>query len=254
MNNIQKAIALIESFMTGDTEIAEKYVSDNYIQHNLEFFDGKEKLIETIKYISSLDTKTLVTNVRAFEDANIVILHNLYNFAGAGEQVAFDIFKFEDNLIVEHWDNLMPTAKANKSGHLQIDGTNNIIDLHKTNENKVVVENFVKDILMGRNIKKINSYFDGDNYIQHNPQIGDGLSGLVEALKEMESLNIKMTYDKIHNVFGSGNFVLVISEGSFANEHTSFYDLFRVENNKIAEHWDVVEPINKNPKHNNGKF
>ena len=40
-----------------------------------------------------------------------------------------------------------------------------------------------------------------------------------------------------------GNFVLVISEGSFAGRATSFDDLFRVKNGKIAEHWDTIEAV-----------
>jgi predicted SnoaL-like aldol condensation-catalyzing enzyme len=39
-----------------------------------------------------------------------------------------------------------------------------------------------------------------------------------------------------------GNFVLVVSEGSFAGRATSFDDLFRVKNGKIAEHWDTIAP------------
>jgi len=47
-----------------------------------------------------------------------------------------------------------------------------------------------------------------------------------------------------------------VSEGSFGGEHTSFYDLFCVENGKIAEHWDVVEtiPARGEWKNDNGKF
>ena len=65
-----------------------------------------------------------------------------------------------------------------------------------------------------------------------------------------------MEYHEIHNVLGEGNFVLVVSEGKFAGENTSFYDLFRVENNKIAEHWDVIETILAEDQHmnDNGKF
>ena len=49
--------------------------------------------------------KTTVNNIRAFEDGNKVFLQTIYNFAGAGEQVAFDIFRFDaDGKIAEHWD------------------------------------------------------------------------------------------------------------------------------------------------------
>ncbi len=50
--------------------------------------------------------------------------------------------------------------------------------------------------------------------------------------------------------------MLTISEGTFADEATSFYDLFRVENGKIVEHWDVMETIIPKDewKNANGKF
>ena len=63
-------------------------------------------------------------------------------------------------------------------------------------------------------------------------------------------------YDRVHNVVGEGNFVLVLAEGSFGDRPVSYYDLYRIDNGKIAEHWDTIEPIPpraewKNP---NGKF
>ena len=67
---------------------------------------------------------------------------------------------------------------------------------------------------------------------------------------------ITMKYDRVHKVLGEGNFVLVVSEWQFAGKPTSFYDLFRVHDGKVAEHWDTLEAIpgpgeSKNP---NGKF
>lgn len=82
------------------------------------------------------------------------------------------------------------------------------------------------------------------------------MSGLGAALTSMAEQGIEMKYDTIHNVIGQGNFVLVVSEGTFGGKHTSFYDLFRVENGKIAEHWDVIETILPDSEHanTNGKF
>ena len=50
--------------------------------------------------------------------------------------------------------------------------------------------------------------------------------------------------------------MLAVSEGSFAGNPTSFYDLFRLENGKIAEHWDTLETIPPRDqwKNDNGKF
>ena len=53
-----------------------------------------------------------------------------------------------------------------------------------------------------------------------------------------------MKYDKAHKVLGEGHFVLVVSEGTFGDRPTSFYDLCRIQNGKIAEHWDpATKPV-----------
>ena len=49
-----------------------------------------------------------------------------------------------------------------------------------------------------------------------------------------------MIYDKTYQVLADGNYGLAVSEGSFVGAHTCYYDLFRVENGKTAEHWDIT--------------
>ena len=104
--------------------------------------------------------------------------------------------------------------------------------------------------------RKLTSYFEGDTYIQHNTGIADGLSGLGAAQEALGKQGIKMIYDKTYQVLADGNYALAVSDGSFGGVHTSYYDLFRVENGKIAEHWDVMETIaDKSTWQNqNGKF
>ncbi len=66
-----------------------------------------------------------------------------------------------------------------------------------------------------------------------------------------------LQYDKIHKVLGEGKFVLTVSEGKFGKgDHVAYYDLFRVEDGKIVEHWDIIEtiPPQSDWKNNNGKF
>ena len=64
-------------------------------------------------------------------------MQTVYNFAGAGEQVAFDIFRFDENgKIAEHWDNLAAKAEPTPSGRTQIDGTMELKDLDKTEANR----------------------------------------------------------------------------------------------------------------------
>ncbi len=257
MTNTQKALELINTFATGDTEKAASLLAESYIQHNLAYGTGREAFVGSVSYLASAPVKTTVKNIRAFEDGDKVFLQTLYNFAGAGEQVAFDIFRIDENgLIAEHWDNLASVAAPNPSGHTQTDGSLEIADLDKTKENRELVKNFLYDVMQGNNSAKTPDYFEGDVYIQHNTSIADGLSGLGAALAAMAEQNIQMIYDKVHQVLAQGNFVLAVSEGTFGGTPTSYYDLWRIENGKIAEHWDVMETIAEKStwQNQNGKF
>jgi len=253
ISNKEKAVALLNSIETGDTS-AIKYVNPEvYTQHNLSIGDGLAGFGAVLQALPKGSAKVNVQ--RSFEDGEYVFTHTEYNFFGP--KVGFDLFRFKDGLIVEHWDNLdVKSDKPNPSGHSQLDGATTITDLDKTEQNKTLVKNFIESILIKGEMEKLTGFFDGDNYIQHNTNISDGLSGLGQALEAMAEQGIKMVYTKNYAVLGEGNFVLSISEGQLGGVETSFYDLFRVEKGKIAEHWDVIEAIIPKDqwKNTNGKF
>lgn len=249
----QKVVDLLKSIETGATEPVSYINPDKYIQHNLTIEDGLEGFGAVLDMLPPNTAK--VNTVRVFQDGDFVFTHTDYSFFGP--KIGFDIFRFEDGEIVEHWDNLQETPKKiNPSGHSMIDGPTKVSNTNKTEVNKILVKDFVKEILINGKFKKLSKYFNGNEYIQHNPQISDGLSGLIQALENLASQGIMIKYEKIHRVLGEGNFVLVVSEGKFGKKSTSFYDLFRVENGKIKEHWDVIETIPPRTewKNENGKF
>lgn len=255
--NTEKALALIGTFASGDTDTARELLDENYIQHNLAYGTGRDAFLGSVEYLASAPVKTTVNNIRAFEDGNYVFLHTIYNFAGAGEQVAFDVFRFDENgKIAEHWDNLASVAAPNPSGHTQTDGATAVTDLDKTDENKQLVQGFVEDVLMGKDPDALSSYFDGNTYIQHNTGIADGLDGLGAALAAYAEQGIDMIYKETHLLIGQGNFVLAASEGTLGGVPVTYYDMFRVENGKIAEHWDVIENLADEStwQNDNGKF
>lgn len=173
-----------------------------------------------------------------------------------GPKIGFDIFRFEDGLIVEHWDNLQEKVEKTASGRTQTDGVTTAKDLEKTEANKALIQGFIEKVFMGGQMNLLPTYFNGDIYLQHNPMVPDGLSGLGKAMQEMAKQGMVMRYNKVHKILGEGNFVLTASEGLLGDKPTTYYDLFRIENGKIAEHWDVIEPLmpKEQWKNNNGKF
>lgn len=253
ISNKEKAIALIESLETRAKEPIAYIHQEKYIQHNLGVADGLAGFGEVMANAPEDGFKAKV--VRAFEDGEFVILHTAYDFFGP--KAGFDIFRFEEGLIVEHWDNLAPITPPNPSNRTQLDGSTEIVDTKKTGENKALVSNFVKDVLQDGKADMLTTYINPEKYLQHNSSIADGLDGLGKALQYFAENNLILQYDTVHGVFGEGNFVLTVSEGKFgAGVHSSFYDLFRIENGKLVEHWDIIEPIvpQSERKNNNGKF
>lgn len=255
--NIENALALINTFANGDAELAATLLDEGYIQHNLAYGTGRDAFVGSVEYLAAADAPTTVNTIRSFADGDYVFLQTVYNFAGAGEQVALDIFRFnEAGLIAEHWDNLASVAEPNPSGHTQIDGTIDIAEPSRTAQNRQLVCDFLFDVMQGNKPEKTPDYFDGDTYIQHNTAIADGLNGLSDALAALAEQGIEMIYDRTHMVLAQGDFVLAVSEGSYAGAPTSYYDLWRVANGKIAEHWDVMETIADASTwaNDNGKF
>ena len=249
----QQVVDLLKSIETGDAGPVAYINPAKYKQHNLAVGDGLAGFGAVLAQLPKGSAK--VNTVRVFQDGDHVFAHTEYNFFGP--KIGFDVFRFEDGRIVEHWDNLQVTpAHANPSGRTMTDGETRASDLHLTDTNKALVKRFVDDILVNGRMALLAGYFDGDNYLQHNPQIGDKLSGLGAALQAMAKQGLTMKYDTVHKVLGEGNFVLTLSEGQFAGRHVAFYDLFRVQNGKIAEHWDTIEEIPERAawKNANGKF
>ena len=253
LTNKEKAVALLNSFNTGDQTPISYINPEKYIQHNLAVGDGLAGFGEVMQHAPEGGFKANV--IRAFEDGDFVFTHTEYDFFGP--KAAFDVFRFENGLIVEHWDNLSEVTPPNPSGRTQFDGAVDITDIDKTTANRNTVEGFVNDILLNGQMDKLTTYINPQKYIQHNSAAADGLDGLGAALEYFAQNGLVMEYDKIHKVLGEGNFVLTLSEGKFGKgEHVAFYDLFRLENDQIVEHWDVIQPIPQQSewKNNNGKF
>jgi predicted SnoaL-like aldol condensation-catalyzing enzyme len=250
---VLKAIAVLESLESGNSEAITAYINpDKYIQHNQGLPDGRAAMLGALDHLKEMGTKVSIK--RTFTDGDYVALHSEYDFFGP--KIGFDIFRFENGLIVEHWDNIQDKVEKTPSHHTMIDGPAAIKDIDKTDVNKAYVKSYVENILLGKNPDLLASYFAGDHYIQHNPHIADGLSGLGAALQGLRERNIEFKYTHLHQVIGQGDFVLTLSEGLFEGQHTSFYDLFRVEDGKIAEHWDVIEAIlpAEKRKNSNSRF
>lgn len=252
MTNKEKAAAVNKAVETGNPATISDIVREDYVQHTPPVPDGRKGLIGLIQKIANKDLPApVIKNVRVFEDGEFMVLH--HDVQWPNRKAMIEIFRFKEGLAVEHWSGVQDHPEKTANGHTMVDGATTVTDKAYTEKNKALVKSFVETILIKGQFDKIGDYYHND-IIQHNPYIDNTIDGLKNGIANLQKQGITLQIEKIHYVIGEGNFVLTVSEGKFAGKPTAFFDLFRVENGKVAEHWDVLQEIPAQMAHNNGMF
>ena len=252
-NRKKQIFALLKGIETGDASSVVVVNQSKYIQHNPQTHEGGEGLATLFKRLSKSNPR--VNIVRIFEDGEYVFAHTEYDFASSN--IGFEVFRFEGDQTVEHWDNIQHRQGPNASGHTMVDGPTEASDLDKTEVNREIVNSFIDEILINGQFDALEQYIDEECYMEHNPRFADDLSSLRTALSKPVLINVSaIQYEKNHRLLAEGDFVLSASEGTVNGVQTAFYDLFRISSGKIVEHWDTTEQIPPRDewKNNNGKF
>lgn len=244
--------ALLKSIETGDPGPVAVVNEAKYIQHNPQTQEGSEGLAALFQRLSR--TSPRVNIVRAFEDGDFVFGHTEYDFAS--RKIGFEVFRFEDGHAVEHWDNIQERKGPNRSGHSMVDGPTEASDTEKTEQNRALVRRFAEEVLVGQKVDSLGDFISAGSYTEHNPRLSDDVAVLSAALTETGQGQRHIDYQRIHRVLAEGNFVLCVSEGTYGGVHSAFYDLFRIADGMIVEHWDTTEKIAPRSawKNDNGKF
>ena len=86
--------------------------------------------------------------------------------------------------------------------------------------------------------------YGGPYYIQHNPQAPDGFEAFVEFVQGFAEQFPQMSVD-IKRAVAEGDLVVTHSllKTSPEDRGTAMADIFRLEDGKVVEHWDVVQPV-----------
>ncbi len=228
--------------------------NDTFIQHNLNIGEGKQEYIDYLEIKQQEGLK--VELIRALQDSNYVFVQSLQETQYEEAQVVYNLFRYEGEFIVENWENREALQPINSSGRSQIDGPNTVVDLEQTEVNKAQVKRFLTTLFIDKDLNMIDTFFHNNQYLQHNPQIKDGVSSFKDVITQLHESGTEVGYETIHHIIGEGNYVLAISEGYLGKEQMAFFNLFRIESQKIAEHWDAIEtiPFYKSWKNSNGKF
>jgi predicted SnoaL-like aldol condensation-catalyzing enzyme len=95
----------------------------------------------------------------------------------------------------------------------------------------------------------------GKYYRQHDPAVEDGFDGMSKFVFWIRD-NYPLARMHLKRVFADGNFVIMHSNWvrSPGGRGEAVVDIFRLENGKVVEHWDVIQPIPETSANNNTMF
>jgi predicted SnoaL-like aldol condensation-catalyzing enzyme len=120
--------------------------------------------------------------------------------------------------------------------------------------NKKVVLDFYEKGLNQKDFDAAAKHF-GPKYIQHNPTAPDGIEGFKAfiAFRKDKFPNAK---SEIKRAFAEGDYVILHVHGvrEPGERGVAIVDIFRLENGKIVEHWDVIQPVPEKAANDNGMF
>ena len=122
---------MLKGIETGDPASVAEVNEEKYIQYDPQTQEGSEGLAALFKRLSM--TNPRVNLVRVFADGDYVFAHTEYDFAT--RRIGFEVFRFEDDLAVEHWDNIQQRRGPNPTGRTMVDGPTEATDLDLTESN-----------------------------------------------------------------------------------------------------------------------
>ena len=138
----------------------------------------------------------------------------------------------------------MNVALENRDGYLD----------PKLEANKKTVMAFYEAGLNNKDFEAA-SKFIGDRYVQHNPLIADGIDGFKTFLGFLKE-TFPGLRGEIKKVLAEGDYVILHAHGVRVpgDRGSAIIDIFKLENGKIVEHWDVMQPIPESAVNQNGMF
>jgi predicted SnoaL-like aldol condensation-catalyzing enzyme len=227
-------VAAIEQlFERGDIAAVDNYWGEPYLQHNPIAASGVAAFRALFSGLIR-PGNSIYTLSRVVGECELVLIHGDYTSFGGP---TFDMFRVEGGRLVEHWDAAATGAGPNASGHTALDGESVVRDVELTARNEALVLAFVERVLIARAVDAIDDYMS-PALIEHDPESRDGSDAYLQSLRDRA-----ITYQQVHHQIGDGNFVFVLSEGAVGGTAVAHYDLFRVDGERIVEHWDARRDV-----------
>lgn len=252
----------------GQVEAADQYLAEDYIQHNPSLPTGREAVKEIFSSFvprQEVAPKTVqdpVVTIIAEGDYVVMAFVTEYDEPdgnGTYTSTHFDMYRFENGMIVEHWDSGQiqrgqETPEFGNGGPVPIIGTRGLAQLDmlynddpRLFENKRLVFDLWRHIPESGAEELADIYMD-PTYIQHNPNAATGREGAKAYFALRPDTPIETTLeDPLVALVAEGDLVVQVlqEERPHPNKpgeiyYVAWFDMFRIEGGRVIEHWDTA--------------
>lgn len=237
LSNKQKVL-LFYKLIVGQrkAELIPEFVLEDYKQHNPTVAQGRAGITAMINYLKTLplppaDAPSPI--IRCIQEGDLVITHLDITFMGK-HLVVIDLFKLKDGMLAEHWDVIQEMPDQTGQSITATNGTSAIHETASAQNSKQVVNRFYEAVIN----KQLPAGLIKPDYIEHDPSLISSGKNLVDYLFAGHDRDIK-----IHRLIAEGDFVVVQSQFKRGGKAFVLYDIFRVEQDKIAEHWSAEQAV-----------
>lgn len=223
----------LEGIEAGDARGAvTRYTGNRYTQHSTGVKDGVEGFVEFFEPFIERCPDRQFTVIRALEDGPYVFVQVSQNInKGEAHWLTTDLFDTDsEGRIIEHWD-VISAFDPHAPSPTQIDGATDLGAQENSEPNKLLVREFLRDVMILGQQEKLASYIELESLITHAAADYQGLTQYVGQ------------YTQVIRIIGEGSFVAAYCDVLTDTGHLARFDLFRIESGRICEHWVNEEPV-----------
>ena len=237
-----------------DTQAAQQYLAEGYIQHNPNADTGRAGVLA---YFGSLGAPLAVQDrvqaplvaIVAERDHVAVVQVDEHDQPRPYTTTWFDLFRIQDGLVAEHWDHgrlpaggtpraYVPPAESSDqeaalaSGNPQLAG------------NKRLVYDMWRTLLDAQQVEEAPKFL-AEGYIQHNPLANTGLQGFLSFFRQFaQPRAVQPRIANFIQEIAEGDLVVLATLRTYpgaagSSYATTWFDMFRVSDSLLVEHWDT---------------
>jgi len=211
---------------------------NKHVQHNPNYSNGSKgyKNLMKTKYNSQKFDVYRLTEYNDYVFAHSILKDSVDLFT------CMDIFEFSEGKIIGHFFGRELIAQnPETTNNVTISGPTSSMNDNADNIRLKVAANFIRFSRIEGDQNKNRNMVDVDNFTEHNQYIFKSKNPLLNYYYDLKSAGFDQEYDQLISAVGGGNYAITVSKGIRNENPVQIFDLFRFEDTRIVEHWDVVQ-------------